>query len=320
MLKACSISKSINRQAVKILKEKNISIDVWSGEKSPTKDELKELLRIYDILIIGVKEKITKDMISNITSPKIIGTLSIGLDHIDQECLKSNFINVVNCPIANTTSVAEHILALILDSTKRIQEANDLVIDGKGDKKFLGSKPNDISGKTIGLIGAGNISRKLVDIANLFQMPILCYTAHPDNHKDLTQKGVKFVGLDELLQSSDIVNVSVPLTEQTRNLISREKIGLLRENSIFINTSRTEITDVQALVEFADKNPNSYLGLDIDIGEYADLLSKRRNNVIVTPHIAGCTDEAIQRTFVECAQNIVNAVDKRKEEKNVEER
>ncbi len=159
MLKACSISKSINRQAVKLLREKNISVDVWSGENSPTQNELKELLRI-----------------------------------------------------------------------------------------------------------------------------------------------------------------SVPLTEKTRNLISREKVSLLKENAIFINTSRTEVTDVQALVDFADKNPNSYLGLDIDIGAYSDLLAKRRNNVIITPHIAGCTDEAIQRTFVECAKNIVNALEKRKEEKDVEVR
>lgn len=320
MLKACSISKSINRQAVEILRKKNINVDVWSGENSPTHDELKRLLQIYDILIIGVKEKITKDMVSDIRSPKIIGTLSIGLDHIAKECLQSDFIDVVNCPSANTTSVAEHIFALILDASKRIQEANELVIDGKGNKKFLSSEPNDITGKTIGLIGAGNISRKVVDIASVFKMPILCYTAHPDNHVDLTEKGVKFVGIDELLQNSDIVNVSVPLTEQTRNLISREKVSLLKENAVFINTSRTEVTDVGALVDFADKNPNSYLGLDIDIGEYSELLAKRRNNVIVTPHIAGCTDEAIKRTFVECAENIVNALEKRKEEKDIEER
>lgn len=320
MLKACSISKSINRQAVKILRGNNISVDVWNGEKSPTQDELKELLRIYDILIIGVKEKITRDMIIDIRSSKIIGTLSVGLDHIDKECFQSNFINIVNCPSANTISVSEHILALILDASKRIREANELVITKNGDKKFLSSKPNDISGKTIGLIGAGNISKKVVDIASIFQMPILCYTAHPDNHRELTEKGVKFVGLDELLKSSDIVNVSVPLTEQTRNLISRERVSLLKENGIFINTSRTEVTDVGALVDFADKNPNFYLGLDIDIGEYAELLAKRRNNVIVTPHIAGCTDEAIQRTFVECAENIVNSLKKRKEKNAMEER
>lgn len=318
MLKACSIPRNINKEAVKILREKGISVDIWSNEESPNKEELQELLRIYDILIIGVKEKITKDMISDIKSPKIIGTLSIGLDHIDEECLKSNFIDIVNCTTANVISVAEHIFALILDLSKRIQEANDLVIDGKGNKKFLKSKPNDIAGKTIGLIGAGNISRKVVDISNIFQMPILCYTAHPDNHMDLTEKGVRFVELDELIQNSDIVNVSIPLTEQTRNLISKEKVGLLKENAIFINTSRNEVTDVQALVEFADKHPSFYLGLDIDMGKNADLLSQRRNNVIVTPHIAGCTDEAIQRIYIECAENIVNALEKRKEEKDIE--
>lgn len=318
MLKACSISKHINKEAVRILRKNNISVDVWCGEKSPSKKELKDLLRIYDILIIGVKEKITKDMIEDIKRHKIIGTLSIGLDHIDKECIESNFIDVVNCPTANVESVAEHILALILDLSKRIQEANDLVIDGKGDKKFLTSKPSDIRGKTIGLIGAGNISSKVVDIARIFQMSILCYTAHPNNHRDLTQKGVNFVELDELLQNSDIVNVSVPLTEQTKNLISREKVALLKENAIFINTSRDEVTDVQALVEFADRNSNFYLGLDIDTEQYSELLSQRRNNIIVTPHIAGCTDEAVQRTYIECAENIVNIIEKIKAESKEE--
>ena len=319
MLKACSISRNINRQAVQILMQKDISVDVWSGEKSPNEEELQELLRIYDILIIGVKQKITKDMI-NIKNPKIIGTLSIGLNHIEKECFESDFVDIVNCPTANVTSVAEHIFALILDLSKRIQEANDLVIDGKGDKKFLRSKPSDIGGKTIGMIGAGNISSKVVDIANIFQMPILCYTAHPDNHKDLIKKGVKFVNLDELLQCSDIVNVSVPLTEQTKNLISREKVGLLKENAIFINTSRGEVTDVQALVEFADRNPNFYLGLDIDIEQNDKVLSRKKSNIITTPHIAGCTDEAIQRTYIECAENIVKVLERRKEEKDIEER
>ena len=317
MLKACSVSKSINKQAIKILRENNISIDVWNGENSPTEEELKELLHIYDILIIGVKERITKNMINDLKNFKIIGTLSIGLDHIDKECLQSSFINVVNCPTANATSVAEHIFALILNASKRIQEANDLVIGGKGNKKFLSSMPNDITGKKIGLIGAGNISKKLIDIANIFQMPILCYTAHPSNHMDLVKKGVKFAELDEVLQNSDIVNVSVPLTEQTRNLISKEKINLLKKNAIFINTSRTEIADVAALIDFADRNPDFYLGLDIDIDKYSELLAKKRSNVIVTPHIAGCTDEAIQRTFVECAENIVNSLKRRKD---IEER
>lgn len=318
MLKACSIPQNMNREAIQILRQKNISVDIWNGESTPKQEELNELLRIYDILIIGVTQKITKEMINGISSPKIIGTLSIGLDHIDRECFQSNFINIVNCPTANITSVAEHIFALILDLSKRMQEANDLVVEGKGDKKLLTNKPSDITGKTIGLVGAGNISRKVIDIANVFQMPILCYTAHPDKHTDLEQKRVRFVGLDELLKSSDIVNVSVPLTEQTKNLISREKIELLRENAIFINTSRDQVTDIQALVEYADRNPNFHLGLDIDVERYAMLLSQKRKNVIVTPHIAGCTTEAIQRTYIECAQNIVRILEKMKAQKDVE--
>ena len=319
-MKACSMSKSIDRQAVKILKEKGISIDIWNGEKYPSKEELKQLLSVYDILIVGIEERITKDMIRDLKTPKIIASMSIGLDHIDKECFESKFIDIVNCSNANVTSVAEHILTLMLDSSKRIQEANNLVVDGNPNRRLLSSKPTDIIGKTIGLIGAGKISQKMVDIANVFNMPVLCYTAHPDNHEDLITKGVKFVELDELLQNSDFVNVSVPLTDKTNNLISKEKVELLKKNATFINTSRTGVTDVQALVEFADANPNFHLGLDIDVGEYADLLSKRRNNVIVTPHIAGCTDDAIKRQYIECAENIVNVLEKRKEEKELDNR
>ena len=315
MLKACSMSKSIDRQAVKILKENGISIDAWNGEMYPNKEELKQLLKKYDILIVGVEEKITKDLITDVRTPKIIASMSIGLDHIDKECFESKFIDIVNCPNANVTSVAEHILALILDSSKRIQEVNR-----KPNRKQLISKPTDINGKTIGLIGAGKISQRMIDIARVFNMNILCYTSHPEKHRDLIEKEVEFVDLDTLLQKSDIVNVSVPLTKDTNNLISRDKIELLKKNAIFINTSRARITDIKALVDFADRNPNFYLGLDIDTGEYVDLLSKKRNNVIVTPHIAGCTEEAVKRQYVECAKNIVNVLRKRKEEKDLEER
>lgn len=320
MLKLCTMSKRIDRQAVKILKENGISVDGWGGENYPNKEELKQLLDIYDILIVGVEERIARDMISDIKTPKIIASMSIGLDHIDKECFESKFIDVVNCPNANVTSVAEHILTLMLDASKRIQEANDLVVNGKPNRKLLTSKPTDINGKTIGLIGAGKISQRMVDIATLFNMPILCYTEHPENHEDLSKKGVEFVGLDELLKNSDIVNVSVPLTNKTNNLISRDKVALLKNNATFINTSRAGVTDIQALVEFADINPNFYLGLDIDVGEYVDLLSKRRINVVVTPHIAGCTDDAIRRQYIELARNIVNVLEKRKEEKDIEER
>ena len=96
MLKLCTMSKSIDKQAVKILKENGISVDGWSGEKYPNKQELKRLLNSYDILIVGVEERITREMISDVRSPKIIASMSIGLDHIDDECFKSKFIDVAS--------------------------------------------------------------------------------------------------------------------------------------------------------------------------------------------------------------------------------
>ena len=316
MLKALCISKSINKTAIELLESNNICIDIWDKINSPTEEELTNLINEYDILIIGVREKITNKMIRSLKHKVIIGSLSIGLDHIDKAYLSSNMIEVVNCPHSNVVSVAEHILTLILDASKRIQESNDLVLEGKGNRKFLSKKPSDISGKTIGLIGAGNITRKVVDFANFFNMKILCYTAHPNNHADLIQKGVTFVDLNSLLKLSDIINVSVPLNDNTKNLISEEKVKLMKKDAIFVNTSRTEVADVTALITYAEENKNFYLGLDIDVNHYSDLFSKKRNNVIVTPHIAGCTKEATDRTFIECAQNIINCINKINKDNN----
>ena len=145
MLSACSMSNSIDSQAIEILKENGIRLDVWNGERYPNKEELKQLLNIYDILIVGVEERITADMISDIRTPKIIASMSIGLDHIDKECFKSKFVDVVNCPSANVTSVAEHILTLILDASKRIQEANDLVINGKPNRRLFNNNKENVN-------------------------------------------------------------------------------------------------------------------------------------------------------------------------------
>ena len=314
MKKAFSVIQDFNNNAIDILKDKNIQLTINDSAHIPNTDELITLLQEYDILIIGVKTIVTKDILEHISSPKIIATLSIGLDHIDKKVRESDLVHVINVKNANTISVAEHIFSLILGLNKRVYESNNLVLQQKGHKKNLHERPEDISNKNLGLIGAGNITKEVIKIAKVFNMQISCYTRNPDNHKELLEYGIVFKSLDEILKESDIINVSIPLTEETKYLISKDKIEMMKPTATFINTSRVDIVDIKALIEKADKYDTFYVGLDIDLDEHKDLFSQYRNNVIITPHTAGVSKQAINRMDFELANNIVNCLNGEKNE------
>lgn len=231
MLKAYSVFKDLDKKACEILINAGIQLDISTSEERPNKEELSKLLDDYDILIIGIKEKMTEDMITKIDK-KIIATLSIGIDHIDKSFFESDLIKVINCQTSNVISVAEHIFALILGLKKRIIEANEIAIKG-GTKKDLSARSNDISNRSIGIIGAGKISREVIKIAKVFNMKIYCNTLNPEKHKDLLKQGVEFLDLESLLTKSDIITVNIPLNEENKNLISKDKIGLMKKNSYF---------------------------------------------------------------------------------------
>lgn len=119
---------------------------------------------------------------------------------------------------------------------------------------------------------------------------------------------MRFAALDEVMRESDIVNVSVPLNDETKGMISREKIGMMKPIATFINTSRVDVVDTGALMEHADLYDTFYVGLDIDTDEYKELLSKYRDNVIVTPHTAGVSKQAISRMDLELAEKVAELV------------
>lgn len=279
MLRAYSVFKDLDKKACEILTNAGIELELSTSKERPNKEELLKLLNDYDILIIGVKERLTEDMLKAISNKKIIATLSIGVDHIDNSFFESNLIKVINCQTSNVISVAEHIFSLILSLKKRIIEANNIAMNG-GTKKELSARSNDISNSTIGIIGTGKISREVIKIANVFNMKIYCNTLNPERHKDLLKQGVEFLSLDELLSNSDIITVNIPLNKENKNLISKDKIRLMKKTATF------------------------NVGLDIDAENYKELLNIKRNNVIVTPHIAGVTKEAIKRMDVELANSI----------------
>lgn len=230
MLKAYSVFKDLDKKACEILINAGIQLHISTSEERPNKEELSKLLDDYDILIIGIKEKMTEDMITKIDKKKVIATLSIGVDHIDKSFFESDLIKIINCQSSNVISVAEHIFSLILSLKKRIIEANDIAIKG-GTKRDLSARSNDISNSTIGIIGAGKISREVIKIAKVFNMKIYCNTLNPEKHQDLLKEGVEFTDLNNLLTISDIITVNIPLNEENKNLISKDKIRLMKKTA-----------------------------------------------------------------------------------------
>lgn len=310
-MKAYCVFENFSEEARKIITDNNIELTINSSKDRPNGKELIQLLEEYDILIMGVFSKLTANMIEYVKTPKIIATLSVGLDHIDDVFFESPLVEVVNIKLANTVSVAEHIFSLILALNKRLYESNHLVLQKQGHRNNLNERPSDIANKTLGLIGAGNITQEVIKIAQIFNMKIKCYTKNPSKYEEILKDKVEFGTLEEVLKESDIINVSIPLNKETKNLISKEKIDLMKPTATFINTSRAEIVDTEALIEYAEKYDTFYVGLDIDLDNYKELFAKYRSNVIVTPHTAGISKQAIKRMDLELANKIVEKVNQR---------
>lgn len=306
---AYSVLNDYGKEACTLLETAGVHMTLANKLERPNEDELIELVQKYDILIIGAKEKMTSKVYTKCSRTKIIGTLSVGLDHICNEFLNSPDVHIINCPTSNVISVAEHTFAIMLSLKKKILEANQSSLNGSGRKGIKGLS-FDISGSTVGVIGAGHIATEFIRIAQGFNMKIICNTRTPQLHTKLLEYGVKFVDLDRLLSMSDIITIHLPLTEQTRMLINKDKIDLMKETAVFINTSRAELTDIPYLISKLDTNPKFMVGLDIEIDEYQSLFSIQRDNLIVTPHIAGISIDAVIRMDLELCHLIIKYLEK----------
>ena len=303
--KVYCVLNDYSEDACKLLETAGFEVCLSNKSTRPDETELIDLVQKYDVLIIGAREKMTEKVYHACTRTKIIGTLSVGLDHISDLFLSSSNITVLNCPTSNVISVAEHTIALILALKKRLVESNEHSLDGSG-RKGMSGLTRDISCLTLGVIGAGRIATEVIRIANAFKLKILCFTRNPNAHENLLPFGVDYVTLDTLLSKSDIITIHLPLVADTRQIINAEKIKLMKNNAVFINTSRAELVDMDMLINRVDTVPQFMVGMDIDIDNYSHLLNKKRSNLLITPHTAGVSLDAIVRMDTEIAHAIIN--------------
>ena len=299
-----SIPSWKSEKSLEILRQK---AEVVVADKRPTQSEFRNIIHEYDGVIIGRLHSIDKEVLEN-SKLKFVGLVARGTDNIDiDECRKKN-VAVFYTPEANITSVAEHVMTLVLSLSKNLVKLDRSVREEQFDEYRYSTI--EIKNKILGVIGAGSIAREVIKRANSFDMKIICYTPHPEKHNNLK---VKFVPLADLLKNSDFVSVNIPLTENTENFIDIKELSLMKESSFLINTSRGKIVNEKALID-ALKN-NKLAGAGIDVFEEEPTHNKELfllDNVILSPHVAGVSKEALNRMEEHVICDIVAFLDDKK--------
>lgn len=281
-----------------------------------------------DIISTFIYSNINQNIIDRLPNIKLLATRSTGFDHINIDSCKSRNIVVSNVPTYGEHTVAEHTFSLILALSRKIVPSIDKT--RRGDFSLDGLRGFDLHGKTIGVIGCGHIGRRVIDIARGFGMNILVFTPNPDPNMILPD--LKFVSLQELLASSDIVTLHVPLNEQTKHLINRDNIKLFKKGSVLINTSRGAVAETLAVLDGLQMEILAGAGLDVleeecFLHEERELLTSEflktcdiktqllnhvlitRPNVIVTPHNAFNSKEALSQILETTVSNIKSFID-----------
>lgn len=234
---------------------------------------------------------------------KLISLWSTGFDLINVEQCKKLSITVTNVPAYSTNSVAEQTMSLIMELAKKVGWLNKELLDGKWayDLPLM----TEIKGKTLGIIGFGNIGSKVAEIAKALEMEILVYS-RTNRQKDFPK--YKFLSLDELLKNSDFVTMHVPLSNETKYLINGNNLKLMKKTAFIINCSRGAVVNEKDLIEALKNNTIAGAGLDVFEKEPLPHNSELRklNNVVMTPHTAFYTKEAVERLTTICVGNIEN--------------
>jgi len=281
------ISDAMDVIAEKILLENNIDVDVKTDF---TFDELIEKIPSYDGLIVRSATKVTKEIIENAKKLKLIGRAGAGVDNIDLPAAKENNIIVMNTPGGNTNATAEHTLALLLSLSRKIPNANATTHKGEWAKKKL--KGNEIKGKTIGIIGFGNVGKRFAEMCNALGLKVIILSKSFEGIKNDYPK-YESVNLTQLLEAADIISFHCKPPLDGSPIIATNEINQMKKSSIIINTARGNLVSEIDLSEAIKNKTIKGAAIDVFADEPAhDNILFGLDNVILTTHIAASTSES----------------------------
>lgn len=295
------ISDKMDPKAAEIFRARGIEVDEITGK---TPDELKAIIGQYDGLAIRSSTKVTKDILDAATNLKVVGRAGIGVDNVDIPAASAKGVVVMNTPFGNSITTAEHAIALMFALARQLPEADASTQAGKWEKnRFMGV---ELTGKTLGLIGAGNIGSIVADRAQGLKMKVIAYDPFLSPERAL-ELGVEKVELDDLLARADFITLHTPLTDQTRNILSRENLLKTKKGVRIINCARGGLVDEEALKELLDNGHVAGAALDVFVKEPAkESPLFGTANFVSTPHLGASTSEAQVNVAIQVAEQIAD--------------
>jgi len=293
------ISDKMDPKAEQIFRERGCDVDVITGK---TPEELKAIIGQYDGLAIRSSTKVTKDILEAATNLKVIGRAGIGVDNVDIPAASVKGIVVMNTPFGNSITTAEHAIALMFALARQLPEANAQTQAGLWPKNgFMGV---EVTGKTLGLIGAGNIGSIVASRALGLRMKVVAYDPFLTPERAV-EMGVEKADLDTLLGKADFITLHTPLTSETKNILSRENLAKTKKGVRIINCARGGLVDEVALKDGLDSGHIAGAALDVFVTEPAkESPLFGTPNFISTPHLGASTDEAQVNVAIQVAEQL----------------
>jgi D-3-phosphoglycerate dehydrogenase len=294
------VTEPIHDAGVKLLKGK---AEVIFSEGRPVNELIKELGPIDGIVVRTAK--IGADVIASLPHLKVIGKHGVGYDNIDVDAATRHGVAVVFTPGANSISVAEHALALMLNLANKVSLAHLEIREGRlgQQKRYMG---NELNGKTLGLIGLGRIGGHLAKCCRLaFAMRVLAYDPYVKESDE-----VELCSLEEVLREADFLSVHVPLTPETKDIVAARELAMMKPTAFLINTSRGGVVNEEDLYQALRNGQLAGAGLDVFVEEPPRATNPlvQLENVIATPHVGAVTEEAMQRMATMVAEEVLAAL------------
>ena len=306
------ISDKMSNKVEDVLKSKSIDYDIKTGMEP---NELKLIIDNYDGILIRSATKLTADILENCSNLKVIGRAGVGVDNVDLDVATKNKILVMNTPLGNLEATAELTVGLMFSLYRHIHIANSSTHDGKWEKaKFMGT---ELKGKTLGIVGFGNIGQRVAEICKVIGMQILT-NSNSASDEVLDIFGAKKVTTEELLSLSDVLSLHTKLNDQTKNMLNRESIATMKNSSVVINCARGGLINESDLKDAL--NNDIIAGAAIDVYETEPATENvmfGAKNLLLTPHLGASSKEAQSNVAIDVANQVADFLKENKIVNNV---
>ncbi len=293
------VADPIDKSGIDILKA-NVEVDVKTGLKP---DELKSIIADYDAIVVRSETKVTKDIIDAGAKLQVIARAGVGLDNVDINAASQKGIVVLNAPTGNTIAAAEHTMAMMLALARHVPQANAKLKSGVWQRSsFTG---NELKGKTLGVIGLGNVGSEVARRSAAFKMRIIGYD--PFVSEDYARNiSIEIMPMKELLKESDYITLHLPLTPETKGMIGAKELETLKPTARIINCARGGLIDEEALYNAIETGKLAGAAIDVFSKEPAtDNILLKSDKIIVTPHLGASTEEAQAGVAVDAAEQVL---------------